>query len=180
MENNLEKKTENTAPETKNKNKNGFFSTVSGKTLIGVIFFTVMALLFAILDGTLKWKMTSHPILTFLFLFIAGTGVTFIVTGFTAKFTWYAFIGEVLFAVALLYAMIDVFHAIWWIVLIVVFAAVALLAMVSVLYFGNKAADSDDKKPGYKSYKERQADKDAAAKAKDEKEEIPEIKSFKD
>ena len=52
--------------------------------------------------------------------------------------------------------------------------------MVSVLYFGNKAADSDDRKPDYKSYKERQAEKDAAVKETDAKEGIPEIKSFKD
>lgn len=139
----------------------------------------LLSFVLAILDGVLGLKITSHPILTFLFVSVACVGIIFTVHGFMKKYTFTAFIGEILVTVALLYAMIDVFGAKWWITVIVVIAAIAVFALSSVAYFGNKANVSDDDNAEYKNYKERQAEKDAAVKEKDESEEIPEIKTFK-
>lgn len=139
----------------------------------------LLALVLAILDGVLGLKITSHPILTFLFVSVACVGIIFTTHGFMKKYTFTAFIGEILVTLALLYAMIDVLSAKWWITVIVVIAAIAVLALSSVAYFGNKANVSDDDSAEYKNYKERQAEKDAAVKEKDESEEIPEIKTFK-
>ena len=147
---------------------------------ISTISIAVLSVLFAILDGTYSWGITSHPILTFFFVFISGFAVVFLISGFTRKYNWHTFIGSILFGIALLYALIDVFVVKWWIILIVMFAFIFIAFAIAILLNGNKTEDiALNNHEEYKDYKQRREEK-LAKEAEEPEEELPTIKSFKD
>ncbi len=147
---------------------------------ISTILVAVLAVLFAILDGTNKWGITVHPILTFLFFLIAGLAIIFLVSGFVRRYNWHTFIGAILFGIALLYALIDIFTVKWWIILIVMIAFVLVAFAIAILLNGNKTEDiALNNHEEYKDYKERREEKLAKEQAEEETE-LPTIKSFKD
>lgn len=74
----------------------------------------------------------------------------------------------------------------WWIILAVAVCAAALILLSMFLVFTDKlVVETDDRKPGYKDWKTREAEKKAQAEldekngVKKPEEELPEIKSFK-
>ena len=145
---------------------------------ISNIVIAVLSVLFAILDGSYNWGITSHPILTFFFLFISGYAIVFLISGFARRYNWHTFIGAILFAIALLYALIDVFTVKWWIILIVMFAFIFIAFAIAILLNGNKTEDiALNNHEEYKDYKQRRAEKLAN---EEQEEELPTIKSFKD
>ncbi len=155
---------------------NKFFNSLKGKCFFAMICLTVISLVLAILDGVLGWKVTFNPIFTFVLTTVFCASVVLLVNGIIAKYTWHAFVGFVLLILSVVIFMIG--RVIYWGIILTALASTLLAVFFSLFYFGNKASASDDEKPEYKNYKERQLEKDQLAKEKDEKEPNPEIKSF--
>ena len=144
------------------------------------ILISVTSLVFCILDftGALKlWLTAWHPILTFLLFMFIGFGVLTIVLGAVRKSPWLYFLSSILFGLSIFGIL---FHYLpWWICLIALVVLWIIIGLLSFVSAGNKTEsialnNSED----YKNYKERRAEKFQAEESK-EKEELPEIKSFK-
>lgn len=139
----------------------------------------VVALVVAIVDFAVPLNLWIHPLLNFLFFIALGFGIMCVALGFMKKSPWYFFLSSVLLAISLVYILIS-YKVVWYIVLI---SAVALLLVIMSLSFiiaGNQTEDiALNKSEDYKNYEQRKAEKEQAA-AIEEKEELPQIKSFKE
>ena len=147
---------------------------------ISSLLILVIALTFCILDftGIVKfWQWAWHPILTFLLFAFVGFGFICMILGILNKSPWFYFLTSVLLSMALFGIL---FHYIpWWICLIAVIVLCSITALFSFITAGNKTENiALNDKPEYKNYKERREEK-LKAEAENEKEELPEIKSFK-
>lgn len=138
------------------------------------------ALTLAIIDGIEEYAITSHPVLTFFFILVAGIAVSLLLSFLAFRNTWHGFLGFIVAFFALLYAFIDVIKLEWWIILISMIAYIFVASAVVILFNGNKTEDlALNEHKEYKNYKERQAEKEALE-AEQSVEPLPEIKTFKD
>lgn len=114
-----------------------------------------------------------HPILNFLVFNALSFGALCIVLAFLKKSPWYFFLSAILFTLFALYLLLVLVDP-WWISIIAVFVLFGVFTALSYMRCGNKTEDiALNKSDDYKNYKEREKEK------VEEKEEIPELKSFK-
>lgn len=110
------------------------------------------------------------------FYAVAAAYLTFC---FIQKNKSYALIGYVcaVFATAFLLIVLSVQ---WYVVLIMILAAMVIFWLLSVTLFSEKLTlVTDNERPEYKNYEQRKAENEANN-ANEQEEELPEIKSFKD
>ncbi len=144
------------------------------------ILIILISLAVMLCDFLIPLNFWTFPLLNFLFCLFVGFGLLGLGLGFVNRSPWYFFISSTLLGLALFYAIIQ--YVIWWICIVIFFVLLAVVAIVSFMTAGNKTEDvALNKSPEYKNYEQRRAEKlEAEAKAEQEKEELPEIKSFKD
>ena len=128
-------------------------------------------------DYLIPLSFWTHPILNFLFALFVGFGIMSLVLGVTNKSPWYIFTATGLLGLAIIYVLLQYIE--WWIGVIFVVVVCAVMAIISVMRSGVKTEDiALNESPEYKNYKQRCAEKNSEEKS--EREEIPQLKSFKD
>jgi fatty acid desaturase len=151
------------------------------KMCLGIIAIAILlaSLTVTLLDVLIPLNFWIHPVLTFLFCAFLGLGVLSIAFGFAKNASWFVFLGAILFALAVFYAMFNLIQY-WWVGLIVALVVLIVFAIVGFMVLGNKneIVDNDADNSEYKDYKQRRAEKLEAEKNA-EPEKLPEIKSFK-
>ena len=149
------------------------------KILVGIISIAILvaALVFALVDALVPLKIWTHPILNFLFIAAVGFGCLALVLGFAGKKSFWLFIGNIIFALGICYVLAQFLE--WWLCIIIPIAVIVIMAIISFLVVGNRTEDALNKDKNYKTYEQRKAEENAA-KAQEEKPELPKIKSFKD
>lgn len=153
------------------------------KIAIGIISVAILlvALTVTIIDAAGVIDLWTHPILNFLFVIAAGFGLMAIVIGFTYRSAFTDFIGIIVFSLAIIYVLVQYF--VWWLGLTAVITFIAIMSVISRLYFGNHADFALNNDENYKTFEERKAEEKAKAESEgkaEEKRELPKIKSFKD
>lgn len=136
----------------------------------------LVSLVVMVLDYAVPLNLWFHPALNFLFCVLTGFGVFCIVLGIVKKSPWYFFLSSGQLVLSLIYLLIfykvDPF--------IIIISAVVLCVVIclsSLMVCGNKTEDiALNSKDDYKDYKEREKENSTL----EIKEELPEIKSFKD
>jgi protein-S-isoprenylcysteine O-methyltransferase Ste14 len=92
---------------------------------------------------------------------------------FLKKSPWYFFLSAILFGLSALYLLLSLVKP-WWISIIVLLVLFGIFAVLSYIRCGNKTEDiALNKSEDYKNYKDRKNED------LEEKEEIPQLKSFK-
>jgi hypothetical protein len=154
--------------------------TISIVYSIALLVIAVASAVVAIIDGVKGWGISSHPILTFIFILCAGISLLLLIGGIVRKYVWHIFCGAGLFILALFYAGFDVFKFDWWINLIIAFALIFVFVGISVIIAGKKTEEiALNDHVEYKDYKQRQAEKLEAEKlAESEQGPMPELKTF--
>ena len=153
----------------------------SSKNKLGYIvslLIVVASLVVTILDWTMPLNLFIHPLLNFLLFVFAGLGLYVFVLGFAKKSPAYFFLSAILLDLSFLYVLIS-YSVEWYICLVCVIVLPVIVMLLSLIVNGNKTEDialndNDD----YKNYQDRKAEEEAK-KSTEEKEELPEIKSFK-
>ncbi len=126
-----------------------------------------------ICDFVVPLDFWTHPILTFLFCNSVGFFALCLIVGLANKSVFNFFISAICVTFAVIYAFAH--YSFWWIGLFVLVVLWAIIALVSFMIMGSKTeAIALNENPDYKNYKER-----AKEEKIQEKEELPEIKSFK-
>lgn len=148
---------------------------------IALLVIAVSSAVVAIIDGVKGLGITSHPILTFIFIASSGIALLLLIGGIVRKYVWHIFCGAGLFILALFYAGFVVFDFEWWINLIIAIALIFVFVGISVIIVGRKTEEiALNDHVEYKDYKQRQAEKLEAEKlAENECAPMPEIKTFK-
>ncbi len=138
----------------------------------------IAALTLTLCDALIPLNIWVHPVLTFLFALFVGFGLMCLVLGIAKKSAWYLFLAAILLGLSLFYALIHYIK--WWLVLIIL---VVLWLIVSIFCFLIATHKTEsialNKSSDYKNYVQRKEEKAAADKESAEKEELPQIKSFK-
>lgn len=117
-----------------------------------------------------------HPALTFLFCLFVGFGIVCLLLGLKNKSSFCFFLSAVLLGLDLFYIFLAFALKLWWAGLIVLAVFWAVMSILCFLSGSNKTEDiALNEKAEYKNYKQREAEK-----VKTEKEELPELKSFKE
>ena len=140
----------------------------------------VASVTFLILNFLLFPDFWIHPILNFFFVLFIGFGIVSLVKAFACKAPIYFFLASLLLGLSIFYVCFIYLNGIWWICLIVLVVFMLIISITSFIMAGNKTeAIALNKDPEYKNYEQRKAEKEAEE-ANKPKEELPEIKSFKD
>ena len=148
------------------------------KMCIGVIAIAILvaSLVVALLDAIIPLNFWTHTALNFFFCAFLGFGVLSLTFGIKKKASWFVFFGAILLGLAIFYALFQ--YLVWWLALIAVIVLWGILVTIGYVVLGNKIEDVDNNKPEYKNYEQRRAEK-LEAENNAEKEDLPEIKSFK-
>jgi len=158
----------------------GIIMKITKKQLVvGIVSIAIFvcSLALMLLDVFVPLNIWTHPVLTFLFALFVGFGVLTFVLAILNRLPWYFFLSAILLGLALLYVLLQYVKI--WIALIIVIVFIAIVPIISFIVAGNKTEDiALNKSSEYKDYYQRKAEKEKAEIEK-EKEELPEIKSFK-
>lgn len=142
---------------------------------IGII---LVSLLVMLLDIFVPLNIWLHPVLTFLFCLFLGCGVLLLILGFARRSHWFLFLSSFLIGLAVFYALSQ--YVFWWLALIIVGVVWAIFGIMSFMCNGSMTEDiALNKSADYKNYEQRKAEKDKLERS-EPKEELPEIKSFKE
>ncbi len=145
---------------------------------IASIAIVLASLAFMLLDIFIPLNIWLHPVLNFLFGILLGFGVLLMVLGFTRRSHWFLFLSSILMGLAVFYVLAQ--YVFWWIVLIVVVVVWVIFGIMSFMCNGSMSEDiALNKRSDYKNYEQRKAEKEELEKVQP-KEELPEIKSFKE
>ena len=135
------------------------------------------SLAFMLCDFLIPLNVWTHPVLNFFFCLFLGFGIMTMVIGFIKSSPWYFFLSSMLFGLTLIYALLQ--YLPWWIGVVIVVVVWVICAIVSFMSNGSQTENvALNNSPEYKTYEERKAEEENAK--TEEKEELPEIKSFKD
>lgn len=154
----------------------------SKKSLVkGLISITILllSLIFTLIDALVPLKIWTHPILNFLFCNFIGFGIFTLVLGFKKGSVWFFFLSSILLGLAFFYALVQ--YVAWWLCLLIVSVVWIIFAILSFMSNGSKTEDiSLNKDENYKTFEQRKAEEKEKESSEKTKEELPEIKSFKD
>ena len=121
-----------------------------------------------------------HPALNAVALLSLLFAIVSYVKAFSAKAPVYFMLGGILLSLVVLYLLLSLFIKFWWVAILVTAALLMITALVSYIIAGNKTEQiALNKSPEYKNYEERMKEKYEQAE-KEDKKELPEIKSFKE
>ena len=155
---------------------------LSGKQKIFAVISIIIACLsfcLMILDWAIPLNIWIHPILTFVFANFLGFGILLYATALIKRCPAYLFVAAMLLGLAILYILMCIGLA-WFYALIAFIVVLFITFVIDYLVVGGfKTEHADNKSHHYKNYKQRIAEKEEQEK-NIEKEELPEIKSFKD
>ncbi len=144
--------------------------------IVSILVF-VGSLTFLLCDLLVPLNLWTHPVLNFLLMLFLGFGITCLVLAICNRQTWYFFLSTGLLALSVLYITIQYLY--FWVVLIITFVFIAIMAIVCFIFARNKTEDiALNKSPDYKNYYQRKAEEEKR-KIEQELEKLPEIKSFK-
>lgn len=144
----------------------------------------VLALIaFFVADATLKTDSEGLRVLTAVCIgactFFIATGIAFTVFTFLQKNNLFAVIAYASLALGIL-LLLSALQVKWYYILIVFIFFAVLFTLTSLTVYSRKLTFvADNEKPDYKTYAEKQKEKEEQT-ATQTAEELPEIKSFKD
>lgn len=141
------------------------------KVFLGLISICIIlaSLVLCILDWAIPLNIWVHPILTLLFCLFVGFGAVCITVGITKKSSWYFFLSTILFSLAIFYVLFQ--YVVWWLCIIVELVFAICMSIASVIVCGNKTEQVDNEELKQKNVLDSQKS--------EQKEELPQIKSFK-
>lgn len=140
----------------------------------------VLSVAFMVLNLLLFKDFLVHPVLNAVALSALLFAIVSYVKAYTAKAPVYFMLGGILLGFVVLYVLLALFIEVWWVAVIVAAALFMITALISYYIAGNKTEEiALNKSPEYKNYQERMKEKYEQAE-KEDKKELPEIKSFKE
>jgi len=145
-------------------------------SIISILIITV-AIAVMICDWAVPLNIFMHPVLTFFMIVFGGFGILCYALGGVKKSSGFFLAGAFQIGLVIIYVLICV-RVYWYIALIVMLSFWTITGIVTFLVCGNKTEEiALNKSSNYKDYKQRNAEQQKDDNT--EKEELPEIKSFK-
>ena len=155
--------------------------TKKGKAyLLCGIAIIVLSVAFMVINLLYFEDFLVHPVLNAVALLAALFAIVSYVKAFSAKAPVYFMLGGILLGLVILYVLLALFIKFWWVAIIITIAVFMITALVSYIVAGNRTEEiALNKSSEYKNYEERMKEKYEQAE-KEDKKELPEIKSFKE
>lgn len=162
---------------TMSKEKSGKFFLIYGIAVV------VVAVAFMVVNLLVFPEFLVHPVLNSVALAALLLSVTAYYKAVTCKAPVYFMVGGILIGLVVLYVLLATLIKFWWVAVVCTLAVWIITALVSYVIAGNHTEEiALNKNDDYKDYETRMKEKRETALKEDEKakEELPEIKSFKE